>query len=359
MLLDGIHVPLTTPFYPDGRLNLRKLEHNVRRLSLTPVSGLVALGSTGESASLTDEERAQVLRTVGAEAAKEKVLLAGIGLPSVFASVALAQVAAEARFDAVLVEAPSEYRNLLWDAGTATTALLTYFEAIADASPLPVVLVSDAARVVLPIAVIERLSGHPNMLGLVEQSAHISRVVQVRELTAAVTRTVTTTITFTAATARMLHVPELAAAVGGSFVSAASLSGASAGEAAVATAPPVAALKTRTKQVGFQVLWAMAEGATEALRAGASGLLFPIGSAVPQAAFEVWAAWKDGDVSLMKEKQGRLAAAEQGIAPWDTPAIKAGSELSGYFGGRPRLPLLPVTGDRAAEIATLLRGMRS
>jgi dihydrodipicolinate synthase/N-acetylneuraminate lyase len=359
MLLDGIHVPLTTPFYPDGRLNVRKLEHNVRRLSLTPVNGLLALGNTGESASLTSEERAQVLRTVGAEAAKEKVLLAGVGLPSVFASLALATVAAEARFDAVLVEAPTEYRDLLWDDGAATSALLTYFSAIADASPLPVVLVSDASRVLLPIPLVERLSGHSNVLGLLEQSTHISRVAEVRESTSAVARTVTTTITFTAATGRMLHVPELAEAVGGSFVSAASLSGAAAGAAAVATAPPVAALKTRTKQVGFQVLWGVADGATEALRAGASGLLMPIAASVPQASFEVWAAWKDGDASLMKEKQGRLATAEQGIAAWDIPAIKAGSELSGYFGGRPRLPLLPVTAERAAEVAALLRGMRS
>jgi 4-hydroxy-2-oxoglutarate aldolase len=85
----------------------------------------------------------------------------------------------------------------------------------------------------------------------------------------------------------------------------------------------------------------------------------PIAAAVPQASFEVWAAWKDGDTSLMAGKQGRLAQAEQGIAPWDVPAIKAGSELSGYFGGRPRLPLLPVTAERGAEIAELLKGMRS
>jgi dihydrodipicolinate synthase/N-acetylneuraminate lyase len=356
MLLDGIHVPLTTPFYPDGRVNLRKLEHNVRRLSLTPVSGLVALGSTSEMASLTDEERLQVLQTVSVEAAKEKVLFAGIGLPSVRASIALALAAEAARFDAVLLEAPVEYRALLWDAGEFSTALLTYFEAIADASPLPVALVSDASRVALPVELIARLSAHPNVSGLLEQSGHIGRVAQIKELTSAVSRTVTTTITFTAATGRMLQAPDPGEVVGGSFVSAASLGG---GGAAVATAPPVPALKTRTRQVGFQVLWGTAQDATESLRAGAIGLLMPIAAAVPQAAFEVWAAWKDGDASLMAGKQQRLGHAEQGMATWDIPAIKAGSELSGYFGGRPRLPLLPVTAERGAEIAELLRGMRS
>ena len=118
-------------------------------------------------------------------------------------------------------------------------------------------------------------------------------------------------------------------------------------------------LKTRTKEVGFQVVWGTAADATEALRAGANGFVPPIAASVPQAAFEVWAAWKDGNPRLLEEKQGRLARAEQGILAWDTPSIKAGSELSGYFGGRPRLPLLSVTANRAEEIASLLRGMNS
>ena len=356
MLLDGVHIPLTTPFYPDGCVYLRKLEHNVRRYSLTPVSGLAALSSVSETELLSDTERRDVLRIVGAEAAKEKVLTVGVGLPSVRESLLLADAAAAAGFDAVLLRAPVEFHHTLWQAyGEAAPELRTYFEAIADRSPLPVVLVSEPLRMVLPLALIVQLSGHPNVIGLLEQSAHISRVAQVAEATADVRRTATTTITFTAATGRMLQTPKPTEAVGGSFVSAEALGGG----LAVATAPPVAALKTRTKEVGFQILWSSAADATEALRAGARGLLQPIAAAVPQAAFEVWAAWKDGDVSLMAEKQNRLAEAEQGIAPHDIAAIKAGSELSGYFGGRPRLPLLPPAAARQAEIANLLHGMRS
>ena len=356
MLLDGVHIPLATPFYPDGRVYLRKLEHNVRRYSLTPVSGLAALSSISESELLSDAERREVLHIVGAEAAKEKVLTAGIGLPGVRESLLLAEAAAQANFDAVLLRAPLEFRHTLWQAdGEAAPELLTYFQAIADHSPLPVVLVSEAFRVSLPLALIVQLSGHPNVIGLVEQSTHISRVAQVTAATADVRRTATTTITFTAATGRMLQTPAPSQAVGGTFVSAEALGGGS----AIATAPPVAALKTRTKEVGFQVLWGTAADATEALRAGARGLLQPIAAAVPQAAFEVWAAWKDGDVSLMAGKQTRLAEAEQGISPYDVAAIKAGSELSGYFGGRPRLPLLPVTAGRQAQIASMLRSMRS
>ena len=48
MLLDGIYVALTTPFYRDGRLYVRKVEHNVDRFSKTPAAGLIALGPNGE-----------------------------------------------------------------------------------------------------------------------------------------------------------------------------------------------------------------------------------------------------------------------------------------------------------------------
>ncbi len=355
MLLDGVHIPLTTPFYPDGRLYMRKLEHNVRRYSLTPVSGLAALTSVSETESLSDAERRTVLETVGREAAPDKVLLAGVGLPGVRESIALAQAAADAGFDAVLVAARPAYAQVRLQDGQATPELQVYFEAIADGSPLPVVLVSGARERALPLDLVERLSGHPNVLGVLEQSGHVSRVVQVRERTAGVRRTLTVTPTFTAVTGRMLRRSAAAPVVGGTFVSADALGGG----AALATAPPVPALKMRSKDLGFQVLWGLAADTTEALRAGANGLLQPIAAAVPQAAFEVWAAYKDGSGSIIAEKQGRLVAAEQGIAPWDIPAIKAGSELSGYAGGRPRLPLLPVLTERQQQIAELLRGMRA
>ena len=54
MLLQGIFPPITTPFYPDGKVYFKKLESNVERYSRTPVAGIVVLGSTGESIMLSD-----------------------------------------------------------------------------------------------------------------------------------------------------------------------------------------------------------------------------------------------------------------------------------------------------------------
>ena len=78
MLLEGLQLPLTTPFYPDGRLNLPKLEHNVARYSKTPVAGLVALSDFGEPTMLSDEETRQTSAQRGRMRPRaEKVLMAG------------------------------------------------------------------------------------------------------------------------------------------------------------------------------------------------------------------------------------------------------------------------------------------
>jgi len=113
MLLEGIFAPITTPFYSDERLYLKKLEFNVGRLSLTALAGLVALGSTGEAVALDDAETREVLRVTAESASEEKVLIAGIGRESVKATLDLADAAAGFDYDAVLVRNPCYYRPQL------------------------------------------------------------------------------------------------------------------------------------------------------------------------------------------------------------------------------------------------------
>ena len=76
MLLEGIFAAVTTCFYPDGRPYWRKLEANIDRYSLTAMSGMVLLGSTGEAVMLSDEESREALRVARNTAAPEKVLSA-------------------------------------------------------------------------------------------------------------------------------------------------------------------------------------------------------------------------------------------------------------------------------------------
>ena len=296
-----------------------------------------------------------MLRTVAETASAEKVLTATLNQAGCEPALRLAKQAAALRFDVLLLAPAAEW------AGNGE-ALMTWFRVLADRAPLPCLLGSRCGRGLIELDLLADLAGHPNVLGVLEESTHISRVADLRTTTANLRREVTTTVTFTAATGRMLR-PALteAAAPQSGFVSAESLAtgAAVAGGTAVLDVPTVPALRTRAKQVGSQILWAHAVDATEALRAGAVGIATPVTASVPQAVFEIWAAWKDGDASLMREKQERVAAVEPALLAAGAPLLKSGAELSGYFGGRPRLPMVTPTTVERDRLAAALHGMRS
>lgn len=344
MLLEGLHLPLTTPFHPDGRLNLRKLEFNAARYSKTPAAGLVVLGEWGEANLLSDDETRLALETAIAAAIPEKVMLAGVSRDSVVETLRLTDCAAAAGYDAVLVKVPAILAR--------RRELMTYFRAVADRAALPVVLESDG---MLSVAMAIELAEHPGIIGLVDGGGQSARVAALRVGTAVVKREVTVTAVFAAVTGRMLA--RSAAESKTTLLASESLTG---GGAMVAAAPARAGLKTRTKTVGFQVLAGGTAGMLESLEAGAVGAMPGFASCAPQAVYEVLAAWKDGDPGLAREKQerieavGQLAEQELGVA-----GIKYGADLTGYFGGVPRLPWLPLNGAERGEIEALMQGLRS
>jgi len=166
MLLEGLHIPLTTPFHPDGRLNLPKLTANVVRYSKSPAAGLVVLGASGEPTLLTDDETHDVLRAAAHAAAPEKVLLAGISRDSVRATLALAELSHELHYDAILAGVPSIFasdRPAAAASGqsisTQRRELLLYFQAIADRSRSRRSIQQPRPRISLEAAV--ELAAHP------------------------------------------------------------------------------------------------------------------------------------------------------------------------------------------------------
>jgi 4-hydroxy-2-oxoglutarate aldolase len=355
MLLEGLQLPLTTPFYPDGRLNLPKLEYNASRYSKTPVAGLVALSDSGEPTLLSEEETRQTLRSVADATAAEKVLIAGISRDSVAGTLDLAEIAADFGYDAVLVKGPSFFGE--GGGNEHARALLTYFQVVADRSALPVVLYSAASRQgeLLPVEMVIELAGHPRIIGLVEAAGMRQRARMIKDRISGVKRDVAVTAVFAAVTGRMKARNYGAGLVGG-LVAADRLTE---GGTALATAPAKSDTKTRTKAVGFQMLAVDTTGMLEALRAGAVGAMAAFAASAPQSCYEVLAAWKDGDEGLAQEKQVRLQrVAEKVEEELGVAGIKFGCDLNGYFGGRPRLPLLPLTGDQQAVVETLMLGLR-
>ncbi|ACO31616.1 MULTISPECIES: dihydrodipicolinate synthase family protein [Acidobacterium] len=352
MLLEGIFPAITTPFYPDGRLYFRKLEHNVDRYSRTPVAGMTVLGSTGEAVMLSDEETRDVLRTARSASDASKVLLAGIGRESLSETLRLAEFAADQRYDAVLVRTPHFYGPQMQPA-----AMLTYYRTLADNSPLPVVLYSipKFTHYDLPVAVVSELAQHPNIIGIKDSSGSVERIAALVTGTRnAPRRNVDVTPVFTAVTARMLEESMLAQAA---LVPLTTIGGETLSAAVPAPAQPT--LKTRTKEVGFQVLSGSAETILPALEAGASGAVLALAACLPQACQEVYWAWKDNDPILAAEKQQRILAASSLVAgKYGIAGIKYACDLNGYYGGRPRLPLLPLDAAAQEEIAQALVTLR-
>ena len=355
MLLEGIFAPVTTPFYPDERIYFKKLEFNVARLSLTALSGLVVLGSTGEAVALDDEETHHVLRTAASAAAEEKVLIAGIGRESVKATVDLAVYAAGAGYDAVLVRNPCYYRPQL-----SPAALLHYFRTVADRSPLPVILYSIPrfTQAEIPLDVVAELAQHANIIGIKESSGSVDRVRETVQATRlAPRRTVTVTPVFEAVTGRMLAAKPPAP---GNFISADGLAMGADGGIALAVAPPPAARKTRTREVGFQVLTGSASTLKESLDAGASGAILAFATCAPQACQEIYTAWKEHDDQLAAAKQQRIADASNVIGgKLGVAGIKYACDFNGYYGGQVRSPLLPLTAETKTEMERLLAQIRN
>lgn len=348
MLIEGLHVPLALPFYRDGQSYLRKLEHNVARYSLTPASALIALPPGGEGSSLSDAETAEALRSVADAAAKEKVLIAGIERDSVLTALALAQLAAEAQFDAVLLASPRNAETLRHESGEE--AVLLFFRAVADASPLPVMLWKDAA---LSLEAVTSLSRHPNVIGMYDPGLTVETLSAAKQATQDIQREVTVTTVFAPVTRRMQIQESEGAAT---FVSAEALGGG----AAVAVAPPKPAVKTRTKVVGFQIAGAgRAADMLPLLQAGASAVMPLLATCAPQGCHEVLAAFKDGDPALAAEKALRLQNADALMQELGVAGVKYGCDLNGYFGGHPRLPRLPLTAECRLLVEAALKEIRN
>jgi len=348
MLLHGIFPPITTPFYPDGKVYFRKLEANVERYSKTPAAGLVVLGSTGEAILLSDDEQREVLRAAREAAAPEKVLIAGTGSESAIETLRLTEYAATLGYDVAMVRTPHYYK-----AQMKPENMLAFYRTVADRSPLPVVIYNFPPNTGydIPAEVVIALAEHPNLIGIKESGGDINKVKAMVAGTRQVQRTVAVTEIFEAVTGRMKSAP---AAAGANVVPASAL-----GAVAVA-APATTTPKTRTKDVSFQVMVGSAHLLQSMLNVGAVGAILAFADCAPTACFEIHTAWKDNDVDLAREKQERISeASRKVVGEFGVPGLKHALDFNGYYGGPPRLPLLPPTAEVKAEIERLLEYIRN
>jgi 4-hydroxy-tetrahydrodipicolinate synthase len=180
----GVFPALTTPFADDLSVDHDLLAENARRLEAAGVDGVVPVGSTGESATLTHDEHVEVIETV-ADAVEDVPVVAGSGSNSTHEAVDLSERAAAAGADGLLLISP--YYNKPEPAG-----MEEHFRTVADAVDLPQVVYNVPSRTgrTIEVETAVSLARHENVVGYKAASGdldHVSRVIEhTREETFAV-----------------------------------------------------------------------------------------------------------------------------------------------------------------------------
>jgi len=172
-MFKGTGVALVTPFDDQLQVNYKDLEKVVDHTINNGVDYLVVQGTTGESVTLKDDEKLDILRKVN-ELNRDKPVVLGIGGNDTDKVLRQIDRFSSESFDAVLSVCP--YYNKPSQAG-----LINHFTLIAERSPRPVILYNVPGRtsVNLTAHAVSTLSHHPNIIGVKEASGNLNQAIEI------------------------------------------------------------------------------------------------------------------------------------------------------------------------------------
>ena len=285
--LAGAFVALITPFDAADQVDVAGLRGNAAWMLTRGLDGILLLGSTGEQVHLSEFERALVLEVGRQQIPADRLLIAGAGLSGTRQTIEETRQAGRAGADVALVVTPSYYQKAMNAAN-----LTNHYRAVADASPIPIMLYSvpPIVNVTLPAESVAALAGHPNIIGMKNSGGDPQMAGLYRE-----------------------------AAAGHDFI----------------------------------ILGGSAHAAPGFLLTGlVDGVILAAANVLPEAAANLVRAARDGDITATR-RHGELlrrvseTVGRHGIAGW-----KAGLAARGQVGGLARLPLRNITdGERQQVIA--------
>lgn len=291
--LKGILLPTTTPFGPGGEIDFAALTANIDKWSQAGIRGFVLLGSTGERVHLDEREYLQTIETARAATSGDLAFIVGAGQQSTRGTINEIKNAARAGADAVLVITPYFYRSAI-----TQETLVSYYTAVADAVPVPVLLYSMPPLTGIKIEpeTVGRLSEQANIIGVKDSSNDI----------AGFSRTV-------------------------SLCSA-----------------------------DFAVMTGNGTVLLDALRAGAKGAILAVGCVVPEVCVEIYRSFHVGEQEHAATLQSKLTPLATAVTTkFGIGGLKTALDLAGYRGGSVRAPLTAPDESARSEIATLLENARS
>jgi 4-hydroxy-2-oxoglutarate aldolase len=290
ILIDGIYPPLPTFFDEQEELDLVTLRRHIQRLAGTGIAGYVVMGTNGEAVHLTSEERAQIIETARDVVGENTPLLAGCGEQSTRTTIANCQQAALSGADIALVLPPFYFKGRM-----DSHALIAHYRAVADNSPLPVVIYNMPAStggLDLDATTICTLAEHHNIIGVKDSAGNMVKLAQIYSETPS----------------------------------------------------------------RFRVYAGSAGYLLPALVVGAVGAVAALANVFPREVCRLHELFIAGKLEEARLLQARLVPANTAVtATFSVPGLKAALELTAGYGGRPRSPLLPLTEHERKLLAEILR----
>jgi len=171
-LFTGAATAIITPLTKDG-VDYEQFARLIEWQISEGIDAIVAVGTTGEGSTLTDDEHKEAIRFCVEQVAGRVPVIAGTGSNDTGYAIALTKYACEAGADGILLVTP--YYNKATQKG-----MIASFKAIADASDKPCILYNVPSRTgcnLLPKSVLE-LADHPNIVGIKEASGNISQIAE-------------------------------------------------------------------------------------------------------------------------------------------------------------------------------------
>lgn len=290
--LAGLYPPIPTPFDDQERIAFDKLEVNLHRWTDQPLDGVVMPGSNSEAAFLTQAERVDVWRVCAPILrSANKRFIAGTGAETTAETIQLTQLAAELGAVATLVLPPYFYKSSL-----THDALVAHYQAVADASPIPILLYNVPAFTGVDFALptFLTLAEHPQIVGVKDSS---SNIVKMAELLA--------------------------------------------------------------QRPDFQVFVGTGSALLPFLSIGAVGGIMGLANVAANELREVVVAFEQNQRDVARQRQLVLAGLNSAVtARFGVSGLKYAMDQSGFYGGPTRRPLLPLGAAARAEIDRLLIQVR-
>ncbi|HUW65004.1 MAG TPA: dihydrodipicolinate synthase family protein [Spirochaetia bacterium] len=285
----GVFAPIPTPFDAGEEIAYPQLRDNLAKWARTDLAGVVVLGSNGEFPYLDSGEKEQLVAFVRENFPRERPVIAGTGCESTRETIRLTKRAAELGADAALVLNPSYYKGAM-----TAAALQNYFLAVAEASPIPVMLYNMPRNtgINLTADLVAALSSHPNIVGVKDSSGNI---VQIAEIVAGA-------------------------------------------------------------REGFAVFAGSGSFLLATLLMGGVGGTLAVANVLPGQCTRIAALAGEGRVEEARRLQLQILAVNAAVTTrWGVAGLKAALDLLGYYGGPPRRPVLGAGEEVRTELKAMLQ----